>query len=77
MKFFNGIFGTPETKPNIINKIIREHNYDPQKVLYIGDSLSDFNDAKQAGVKFLGRVPKGLSSIFPDETEYIYDFIDY
>ena len=32
---------------------------------------------KKAGVKFLGRVPRGTSSIFPNETEYIHDFNDF
>ena len=76
LNFFNGVYGTPETKPDIINRLIMEHSYDPQKVLYIGDSLSDYKDAKEAGVKFLGRVPRGEQSIFPDNVEYISDFND-
>lgn len=75
-KYFKGVYGTPETKPDIAKRIIAESRCDPDKVLYIGDSLSDYRDAQEAKIPFLGRVPKGKKSIFPKETPLISDFFD-
>jgi HAD superfamily hydrolase (TIGR01549 family) len=73
-KYFKGVFGTPATKPEIADNLIKQNGYDKNRVLYIGDSLSDYNDSKKAEIVFLGRVPKGENSIFPDGTEIITDF---
>lgn len=75
-KYFKGVFGTPETKDAIVYRLISENNYNRKKVLYIGDSLSDYYDSQKAGIKFLGKVTKGIRSIFPDNVPVIYDFFD-
>jgi len=75
-KYFKGVFGTPETKDAIVNRLISENNYNRKKVLYIGDSLSDYYDSRKAGIEFLGKVTKGIRSIFPDNVPVIYDFFD-
>ncbi len=78
-KYFKGVFGSPETKGSIARRIISERGYDPEKVLFIGDSLTDYRGAKEAHLKFLGRVPKGTESIFPEDviiiTDFFYGFI--
>ncbi|UCH72440.1 MAG: HAD family hydrolase [Thermoplasmatales archaeon] len=75
-KYFKGVFGTPITKPDHIKSIISKYSYDREKVLYIGDSLSDYRGAKEAEVKFLGRVQEGVESLFPRDTPVINDFSD-
>lgn len=75
-KYFKGVFGTPETKDAIVNRLISENNYNHKKVLYIGDSLSDYYDTQKAGIEFLGKVTKGIRSIFPDNVPVISDFFD-
>lgn len=75
-KYFKGIYGTPKTKPEIMKMIISEKKYDKNKTLYIGDSFSDYTDSKKAEVPFLGRVPNGKKSIFPEKIKYISDFLD-
>ena len=75
-KYFKGVYGTPKTKPEIMNRIIAEKKYDKKRTLYIGDSLSDFRDSEKAEVGFLGRVPQGEKSIFPEGTAFISDFLD-
>lgn len=75
-KYFKGVFGTPETKDAVVNRLISENNYNRKKVLYIGDSLSDYYDSQKAGIEFLGKVTKGVRSIFPDNVPVIYDFFD-
>lgn len=75
-RYFKGVFGTPETKDEIAKRLISNNNYSRNKVLYIGDSLSDYSSSQKAGINFLGRVPKGNKSMFPDDTPIITDFLD-
>lgn len=75
-KYFKGVFGSPITKPEHITRIVSENNYDQNKVLYVGDSLSDYNDSQKANVKFLGRIPQESESIFIDSVPIIRDFLD-
>ena len=75
-KYFKGVYGTPDTKPVLAKRIMAENKYTPKKVLYIGDCLSDYHDALEADVSFLGRVPKEMDSIFPDKVSIISDFFD-
>jgi len=75
-KYFKGIYGTPDTKPVLAKRIINENKYNPDKVLYIGDCLSDYYDAQKANIPFLGRVPNGVNSIFPKEVSIITDFFE-
>jgi len=75
-KYFKGVFGAPETKDAIADRLILKNNYNREKVLYIGDSLSDYYAAQKARIKFLGRVPKGMISTFPENVPFISDFCD-
>lgn len=75
-KYFVEVYGTPATKPELINKIIDEKNYSRNKVLYIGDSLSDYNAAKETKILFLGRVESGKKSDFPKNVKVINTFLD-
>lgn len=54
--FFKGAYGSPSTKPEIIKDILTVENIDLKNSLYIGDALSDYEDAKVAGIPFLGRI---------------------
>ena len=75
-KYFKGVYGTPDTKPVHVRRIISEKGYDPKKVLYVGDSLSDYKDAQEAEIQFLGRDFKGRESFFPEDIPTILDFND-
>ena len=75
-KYFKNIYGSPRTKSNLAKKIIEGNNYDNTKVLYIGDSLSDYKNAHDADIQFLGRVPKNIKSYFPKNTQYITEFTE-
>lgn len=50
--FFDGIFGGPESKTQLICKII-QHSENGRCVM-IGDSINDYNAAIKAGVDFYG-----------------------
>ena len=66
-KFFSLIVGSdmvqnPKPHPEMIYKCINYFNLDKQNVILIGDSLKDFNSAKEAGIKAI-MVNWGLSPI--------------
>jgi HAD superfamily hydrolase (TIGR01549 family) len=75
-KYFKGVYGSPITKPEHIKRIISENDYDSKKVLYVGDSISDYNDAIKAQVPFLGRVQEGLETPFPNDPPVITNFFE-
>ncbi len=68
--YFKDIYGSPKTKGKIIKGIIKNNNLDKKRVLMVGDSISDYNGALEANVKFLGvekknndKLPKGIEKI--------------
>lgn len=75
-KYFKAVYGSPITKPEHAKRIIAKHGYDPKKVIYIGDSLSDYKNAIEAKIPFLGRLLPGEESVFPEGVPAIKDFFD-
>ena len=51
-----------------------KHNYDAERVLYIGDSLSDYIDSKTANIPFLGRILTDSDNYFPNDVSVIDNF---
>lgn len=49
--YFKSVLGSPETKSNNVAKILHQHN--PQKVLFVGDSVADFEAAVDNSIDFL------------------------
>jgi phosphoglycolate phosphatase-like HAD superfamily hydrolase len=71
--FFKGTFGIPRTKLAICRSILEQGQLSPQQVAFIGDSISDYEVARQCGTHFIGRVDessKDLLSKQPLETNY-------
>lgn len=52
---FEGIYGSPRNKPEIIRSILLAYQLEPSAVLFIGDSISDYEAARVAGVRFVAR----------------------
>jgi len=75
-KYFKAVYGSPITKPEHARKIISKMGYDAEKVLYIGDSLSDYKNAMEAKIPFLGRNLPGEKPYFPENIPAINDFFD-
>ena len=75
-KYFKKVYGTPLKKPDIIKKIIDNNKYDKRRILFIGDSLSDFKAAKEVNVPFLARTTEDNLSLFSNLTLKIKDFSD-
>ena len=63
-KFFKGIYGSPKTKYEIIANILRKNKIDKDSVVFVGDSINDYDGARQAGIKFVGRIQEGYPNPF-------------
>jgi phosphoglycolate phosphatase-like HAD superfamily hydrolase len=66
--YFWEIHGSPRTKDQIILDISSRYNFNLSNCLFIGDTMTDYQAAKTTGTDFLGIVPKGHESPFPDGT---------
>ncbi len=64
--YFTGIYGTPPTKAEILERILAERELDPGELLFVGDADTDIDGARAAGVPFVGRVREGAPNPFAD-----------
>ena len=71
--FFKEVLGSPRKKDVLLGDIIARHGYDAGRVLMVGDALTDYNAAQVCGTAFLGRVPAGQVSPFPEGTRVVPD----
>ena len=63
-KFFKGVYGSPQTKYEIIAKVLKKNKIDRDSIIFVGDSINDYDGARQAGIKFVGRIRKGHPNPF-------------
>ncbi len=61
--WFDEVWGTPRTKPEILRDALSRHALPPQTVLMVGDGMSDYQAAREAGLRFLAREK---DSVFTD-----------
>ena len=54
-KYFREIFGSPASKTNLVEKVLKENNYNSKEVVFIGDSRNDLNAAVDTGIHFIAR----------------------
>jgi len=56
IKYFAGVYGSPKTKDKIVSDIMKKDRFKQEEVLFVGDSITDLNAAKETGVHFVARV---------------------
>lgn len=71
-KYFNGVFGSPDSKSKIINHILSKYELEPNQVLFFGDAMTDYNAAKDTSIDFIGIENKDTN--FPHDTNSIKSF---
>ena len=71
---FDGVYGSPKSKADIINNILLETAIDKGRVIFFGDALTDYKAAKECGISFVGI--KNKETKFPPNTFLINDFED-
>jgi len=59
-KYFSGIYGSPRIKKELIGFIIKDNKYRPEEVVFLGDSINDYEGAEASGVEFVAKVSDGL-----------------
>ncbi|MAF42800.1 MAG: haloacid dehalogenase [Parcubacteria group bacterium] len=58
-KYFKEVLGSPLKKKALNFKILKEYNLNPKDVVFVGDSIDDYDGAKGAGIRFIGRIKEG------------------
>ncbi|MFC1623861.1 HAD family hydrolase [Candidatus Omnitrophota bacterium] len=55
-RYFYGVYGSPTTKEKIIKNILRENAHTQKEVVFLGDSINDYEGAVGAGIDFVAKV---------------------
>ena len=55
-KYFIEVYGAPITKDTWAKKILNDWNLEPENVLFVGDSMTDYYAAETCKIKFIGRI---------------------
>lgn len=63
--YFLEIHGSPKNKKDIVLDVVRRYSLAPDRCLFIGDAIADFDAAKRSGTAFLGIVVDACASPFP------------
>jgi phosphoglycolate phosphatase len=66
-EYFEDIYGAPNSKASVIQKVAPKHALPMQQVLMVGDSITDWNAAHMTQCQFLGI--RSQYTIFPEGTE--------
>lgn len=75
--FFVDIFGSPENKFQILQKIISNSTFIHNQILVVGDALSDLDAANAAGVDFCGMVTvDNVGSLIPKNCKQVKNFFE-
>jgi len=69
--FFQGVYGSPATKTEILQRILVKRKLYPEQVLMIGDALTDWKGAQGVGVEFIGIKSGKSSNIFPSSNNLL------
>jgi HAD superfamily hydrolase (TIGR01549 family) len=70
-QYFQGIYGSPTPKNQLVRNIIEIENCKPSESILIGDSINDYEAAKANNLRFYGFNNPDLKSVSSD---YINDF---
>ena len=68
--YFKEILGSPVKKPEHIRTLLAKYSLEPERCVFIGDALTDYNAAMETGLHFIGI--QGEVS-FPDTVEPLPD----
>ena len=63
-KYFLSIEGSPKVKKKIVKSILNTYNYKLEETILIGDSINDYEAAKENGIEFYGFNNKALKNKF-------------
>jgi len=55
-RYFDGIYGSPQTKTELVKKILNAYHFKADEVVFVGDAMTDYNAAMETGVGFIARI---------------------
>ena len=62
--FFHAVFGSPKVKGLLLNELMGSYGLKNNEVVFVGDSVTDWQAAKSTGIQFIWRrVPSDTTSI--------------
>lgn len=76
--YFKGVYGTPALKSEIMHHILYGEGIKKEDALFVGDAISDYEDAKKVGIPFVARFNKSseLNPFLNLKVPIIRDFND-
>lgn len=69
-RFFQGVYGSPKRKADIIRSILDRYGLTAADTLMVGDAMTDYLAAKETGLRFVGRLNDAHGG-FPDDVPVI------
>lgn len=75
-RYFQAVRGSPPRKPPIVRELLARHRLTAERAAFVGDAPFDYATASETGLRFIGRVPPGRLSPFPEGTETAADLTD-
>lgn len=54
-KFFIAVFGAPTRKDVLSSRILNKFNLKPKEVIFVGDSIDDYEAVQKNGIRFVAR----------------------
>lgn len=64
-RYFAGVAGAPRKKGAILRDFLAREGVAPARLLMVGDAMTDYDGATEAGVPFLGIAPGGTNPFPP------------
>jgi len=55
MELFDGVMGFPITKEEGLERVVQEHGFRPERILFVGDAQRDAEAAQAVGTHFVYR----------------------
>ena len=76
--YFQGIYGSPESKSDHIKTIIKYGKYNKSDILFVGDAVTDYEAAKKMDIHFILRnTHASINFSFKRKVDQINDFSDF
>lgn len=75
--FFTSIAGAPKTKREEFRRILTDEGMQPNDVLAVGDSMTEYEAAVELGIPFLAIVASGAPDFFPADVMRRRDLVDF
>lgn len=66
--YFAAVLGSPRPKPEIVMDELTRAGFTAARSLFVGDASTDYDTARAVAMPFLGIVPAGAPSPFPQST---------